>query len=175
MVASWQVETGNGGSCCLGTFADPALGPTLVKVGLGIQLGPSHEQKSPAEAATNGGSFVDSNRGSKVRYTQHLTLACTGETPRRPGTSSPSGQLQKTSKQDNTSFMHSIYNGKLQQALKLARANYNFFLFILIFSFTFVFHFFFFLSYLSLLFLFLFYLVLNFNVYSYMLLAYLFC
>ena len=62
---------------CPGTFADPPLGPVLVKASNAAQLGPSRVQPRLAEAATNCGSLVTSNRLLRTRRGQHLTLTYT--------------------------------------------------------------------------------------------------
>lgn len=65
---------------------------------LGVHLGPSHVHPGPGEAARSCGSLVPPNRLPRTtRNRQRASLSCTTVPPKKPGTNTPSGQLQETS------------------------------------------------------------------------------
>lgn len=117
---------------CLGTFADPSLGPVLLKATLGVQFNPFCTKRSPVEAPTNCGLLISSNRLRKAKHRQHMFLAYIRVPPKRP--SAPSGQPQKTSEQNPTSFTNSISKVRLLQKQNSAERNTAFCLFYSYFS-----------------------------------------
>ena len=97
--------------------------PVLIKVGLGVHLGPSCMHPGPAEAATNCGSLVAPNRLPSASNRQHLTLAYNRVPSRRPQTNIPSGHFQTTTEQDPINFKSSMSKERFWQAPNTAEVN----------------------------------------------------
>ena len=102
-------------------FADAPPGLVLIKAGLWTQLGLSHVQPGPAEAATNCGSLTALSRLPRARHGHHLTLAWTRVPPKNLRTNTPSSQMHTILEQDPTNFTDRISKERLQQVLNSAK------------------------------------------------------
>ena len=93
---------------CLGTFADPPLGPVMIKASFAAQLGPSCAQANMEETVTNCGLMVALNRLLRVRALTLLTP--TSDTSGTYPKKEPSRQAPNSAETNSSVLLHCFCN-----------------------------------------------------------------